>query len=104
MKIYRPPEEIKQKVQQVNEQFYTTYNVRKPANFDSHKLQVRSFEKLIKYFAVKTELMEVFHKYCPHFDTKLKHYPKVIQMMKVFEKPIMSPDQFILFKREEQME
>lgn len=91
MKISKTTEEIKQKVSQVNEQFYSTYGMKKPVHFDNHKLQVKSFEKLIKYFAVKTELMEIFHKYCPHFDTKLKHYPKVIQMIKVFEKPIMSP-------------
>jgi len=67
-------------------------------------MQFRPFNKLIKYLALKTELMQVFHKYCPHFNTKTKHYPKVIYMIKVFEKPIMSPEQFFLFKRKEHTE
>lgn len=43
MKIYKTPEEIKQKVIQMNEQFYTSYNIRKPPHFDNQKLQVKSF-------------------------------------------------------------
>lgn len=53
----------------------------------------------MKYYSRKEVLLQVFKESCVLFDTNKGHYKTAIRNIQYFEKPLMSLEQFMHFKK-----